>query len=138
MEQIVAEARMLAHQTEFSAIELTELYKEGDGGRIAALAVMQAQPAALHLPLILDAVENSRSAFEQYHALLAINALVPKLTADQLDQVVEVIEDERSGGSGKHITPNSDRWFLADRILDTIANSRLCTEGRNYLQDADH
>jgi hypothetical protein len=121
MTQIVAEVRSLVRQGQLKPNEVPELWKQGEGGRIAAIAIQQERPDPANFSLVLSAVQNSRSAFEQYQGLLALDAMVPKMNADQRRQTVETIKDQQTQGPGKYIRRNSDRWPLAERILAKIS-----------------
>jgi hypothetical protein len=123
MTGIVTEAQTLARQGEVPLSKLIDLFSAGDGGRIAALAVVKTRPSAEHLTLALNGVANSRSAFEKYLALRALEELLPRLTPDQQRQVAAVLDEERSGGPDHYITPDSDRWPVSQRILDFIDRS---------------
>ena len=123
MTRLVEATKAQARRANLSAEEIDVFFSQGDGGRIAALAAIQATPHAYCFPIAKEAVMNSKSAFEQYEALRAIAALVPHLNADERREVVEVIEDQRSGGPKKYITRDSDRWPLSERILSEISRS---------------
>ena len=113
---------MLARQGELTPAEVTKLFAEGGGGRIAALAVMRERPSPQRLSLAVDAVAHSRSAFEQWQALRAIEQMLPTLTADQLRQVVAVIEEQRSGGEG-----NTSLLGSIDGTLVNVSSTKLTT-----------
>jgi hypothetical protein len=121
MARIVTEARALARQSKLEPMNLTDLYtskKEGD--RIVIIAAIQAFPKPLYLDVVIDAIGHSQSAFEQYQALRAAEAMLPFLSEEQNQRLVDVLQDQRSGRPGKYIVPGSDRWSVSDRILATL------------------
>lgn len=118
---IVTQARALAKQAGYGSIEVSELFAgDSEGSRIVSLAIVQALPDLNFFDLVLQSISNSRSAFEQYQALQAMERLVPLLNADQKRELTVVLKDQRSGGPGKFITKDSDRWLLSTRMLDAI------------------
>ena len=70
--------------------------------------------------IILEGIGNSRTASEQYTALSAAERMVTGLEAAERKKLKDVIEDQRSGGPGKWITIDSDRWGLSERILSRL------------------
>lgn len=118
---IVTQARALAKQAGYGSIEVSDLFAgDSEGARIVSLAIVQAMPDLNFFDLVLQSISNSRSAFEQYQALQAMEHLLPLLNADQKRELTVVLKDQRSGGPGKFITKDSDRWLLSSRILDAI------------------
>jgi hypothetical protein len=129
MSALVAEARSIVRQggIDQAAIERwLEGFKQAtEGKRVIGLALIQEshEPARFY-SAALDAVEDSRSAFEQYHALRALERMVADLNQDQRAQLAAALEDQRSGGERKYITPDSDRWPLSSRLLAAIRSPR--------------
>jgi predicted acylesterase/phospholipase RssA/Mrp family chromosome partitioning ATPase len=81
MNLLVDEVRALANRTQSIPVDVLELLEGGDGERIVGLAVMQVRPDPACFNALLDTIGQSRSAFEQYHALLATRTLLPHLSA---------------------------------------------------------
>jgi hypothetical protein len=50
--------------------------------------------------------------------------MVAELDENQQAQLAAALEDQRSGGEGKHITPETDRWALSSRLLAVIRSHR--------------
>ncbi|MBN1146541.1 MAG: hypothetical protein JXA78_04745 [Anaerolineales bacterium] len=118
---VVTQARALAKRAGYGSKEVGDLFAgDSEGARIVSLAIVQALPDANFFDLALESISNSRSAFEQYQALQAMEHLLPLLNADQKRELTVVLKDQRSGGHGKFITKDSDRWLLSSRMLDTI------------------
>jgi len=68
----------------WSMEEARALFESGHAGaRVFALAMMQATPRADEADLALDAVVSSKSAFEQWHGLAALQRMLPHLSEAQ-------------------------------------------------------
>lgn len=96
---------------------------DSEGGRIVALAAVQARKDSRDLPIAVDAITNSRSAFEQFHALRAAFELLPRLDRPQLNSLRDAIQSQmaETEGQGRWITPaDPDRWTLAHHSLAEI------------------
>lgn len=118
MTSLVAEARALAGQAGYSPEEIRDLFKNGsDGERIIALALIQANPRADLSDVAIQAVGNSRSAFEQYQGLRIIESLAYVFDEEARLSVIDLIQDQRRAVPGKHINRGTDRWQLSERIL---------------------
>ncbi len=92
------------------------------GNRVTALALLQVYPAQRFFPFVLDGICHWRSPFEQYHALVAAQEMVPLLDADQKLQLGAAIkEQQRSGGGIKRTT---DRWDLSEEVLGQLRGIR--------------
>lgn len=118
---IVAQAKALAQQAGYGSMEVSDLFAgDSEGDRIVSLAIVQALPDLNFFNLVLQSISSSRSAFEQYQALQAVERLLTLLNPDQKQELTVVLEDQRSGGPGKFITEGSDRWLLSTRILDAL------------------
>ena len=122
MTRLMSAARALVPQAAFTSAELrNKLASSSEGQRIVALAAMQTGADPAQFDLALDAIENSRSAFEQYHGLLAIDSTLDRLTPQQRGRLREVLEKQRSQEKGGWITPaDPSRWDLSGLILKRL------------------
>jgi hypothetical protein len=119
--KLMEEARALAKDTDIKAEEAGELFERGSpGDRITVIALAQEKQNPEEFPLVIKAIANSESAFEQYQALAAAYSMLPKLDEAQKHQLVDVINDQRSGGEKKYIVLGTDRWSLSNRILGAM------------------
>jgi hypothetical protein len=120
-EKLMGEARALAKDTDIRAEEARGLFERGShGDRFTVIALAQEKQNPELFPLVIEAIANSESAFEQFQALKAAYWMLPKLDEAQKQELVEVINDQRSGGEKKYILPGTDRWPLSNRILDAL------------------
>ena len=117
MERIVAQARQLAAEQPFDPAEVIRWLQDGsDEERITALGMMQANPELRDFDSVLAAITDSRSAFEQYHALLLADKMLPALGAGDKQRLAGAIKGVR----GLRFRRDTDRWRLSERILDSI------------------
>ena len=122
METLMAQARTLAKQSGYTLLEISEIYaRQTEGDRVIALALVQANPDARFFELVLDSIDHSESGFEQYHALVAMERMLPLLDPEQKKMLIDSLNDQRSGGQYKCITPDDpDRWTLSNRLLQEL------------------
>lgn len=114
MEDVMSQARRLAGEREFEPAQVLRWLQEGsDEERITALAMMQARRELRNFDAVLGAIEDSHSAFEEYHAMRLAKEMADNLGAAQLRRLAEVI---RAGQRTRHVR-DSDRWRLGEDIL---------------------
>lgn len=120
LESLVAQARAMA-PVAGSANTVEELFDTGtDGNRVTALALMQQRPELATPSSIQSAISSPRSAFEQYHALIAAEKVLSDKPMDHgqaAASLIGAVRDEQM--SGKWWGPNSDRARVATHILST-------------------
>jgi formylglycine-generating enzyme required for sulfatase activity/cellulose biosynthesis protein BcsQ len=117
MTLLVGRVQVLAAQRD-AGIMAEKLFSRGsDGGRIVGLALARTDPQRQHIDLALSAIGQSRSAFEQYHALLLADRLLPSLHPSAAGQLQSTINEQL----GKTITSNDQsRWAIAQRLLKNL------------------
>lgn len=120
MTQIVFEARALARADLDPPTDVEAFRRAGDGERVTGLALVQGAPAAAAFDVVLEAIAHSRSAFEQYTALSAIESLIAFVGGGEQPRLRAVLDDQMRGGAGRFITPDSDRWQLAQRLIGRL------------------
>ena len=93
-----------------------------DGERIVALAITQDRPNPVLFDPICDAILDSHSAFEQFHALVAMLEMLTNLGPEQrirLRGVLErALEDPKAG-----IKEDSSRASLVDAMISWLRDS---------------
>lgn len=93
MTTITAEARAMASAVPLTTTDLQNmLSSDRDGDRVIALAVVQDQPDPRLLPLVMSAIRESRSAFEQYQALGAAFEMIRHLNEDERKELRDVLD----------------------------------------------
>ena len=82
MEDMLREVRALDTDA-LGASDVAAIFSTGsDGNRIVALALVEGNPRLATADVLIDAIVDTRSAFEQYHALLAAEYALDHLSAD--------------------------------------------------------
>lgn len=118
MQRVVAKARQLATEQQFESAEVARWLREGtDEERVTALAMMLSNPDLRDFESVLAAIRDSRSAFEQYHALLVAEQLLPGLDNHQRGRLGVTIRTVRN----LRFRRDSSRWDISERILADIA-----------------
>lgn len=122
LETLLLEARKLAFLAHTSN-EVADVFASGGSGqRISALAMMQERPELAHVPSLEQAMATPLSAFEQFHALRAAEAVLQHGPEQDRERLVTAIhhglEANAFGGS------SSDRSDLARRILKNHSAKR--------------
>ena len=93
MGRVVRRAGDLARSGRLTAEKVQSLWASGhDGRRIMALGAMDARPELASLDIIISGIVESRSAFEQYHALKAGLSLAPSLDAADYAKLLAAAE----------------------------------------------
>ncbi|WP_448642769.1 KGGVGR-motif variant AAA ATPase [Geodermatophilus sp. URMC 63] len=127
-------AEMAAVVREFSAIashlssfdlSIHELLDGSDGMRVMALALLQIQPDPSAVGLLVEGISSSRSAFEQYQALLAADRVLPLLDASARRDLRQSLTQEASDSRRLGVTSDPSR---GPQIADLL--KRLESEGR--------
>lgn len=122
-----------------AAAALDAFHRDAEGMRIVALAILMADPDPIGFEVGRGAIAGSRSAFEQYYALLVTMQFLPRLSLAQKIALRKVIVHQRSGAPGCYILPDSDRWVLGEQILDVLDASHqilLILDGAELTLDA--
>jgi hypothetical protein len=121
MEQVMADARRLAADKDFDPHEVRSWLREGnDERRVMALALMQEQRDLRDYDLVMDAIAQPHSAFEQYHAMRLAAAMINDLAADQRHRLADVL---RSQQQGRRFQRDRDLRNLSQQILDRLGQS---------------
>ncbi|WP_220503944.1 hypothetical protein [Microbispora sp. H13382] len=121
MEKVVSDVRRLSAELPLDSAEVSRWLRQGsEEQRIAALAIMQARPELRDFDAALEAIEHSRSAFEQYHAMLLSLQMLDDLDQEHRCRLAEVIKSERE----VHFRDDGDRLWLSERILAEVDPQR--------------
>jgi hypothetical protein len=101
-----------------------ELFASGkEGNRVLALVMMHVAPELASSDAIAEAIAAPRTAFEQYHALVAAEALA-NLTPRPvgLDDVRRAVEVALA--TGRFDARDSDRGQVARRVLSKLSQEQ--------------
>ena len=119
LEHVVAETEQLARDHPFEPVDVWAWFDEGaPETRITALALMHADAEVRDFFAALDAIEHSRTAFEQYHGLQLADEMLPGLTALERRWLRLAIDRAQHGRRwGRRLFgPGTDRWDLSEQI----------------------
>jgi len=86
---------------------------------MAALALIEGDPRLATADVLVDPITSSRSAFEQYHALVAAERAIHHLSPEHRSRVRAAVEAQLAGPLGER---SSDRRTLAQRILERLTS----------------
>jgi len=115
-DRLADEARAIARIGEYDPVAVTAaLARGGEGERVAALTVMELHPDAVYLETVKSVAVGSRSADEQYRALLVIRGLVSRVSEHDREQLRTVMEDLRAS-----LPPSTSRAKLVTEIINLL------------------
>jgi len=121
MAGVVDRAQILAGARDSGAMGRMLFLRGTDGCRLIGLALAQKEPQPQHLDLVLQGIASSRSAFEQYNALLLADSIARELPLEGADKLVMAIESQM----GKTIDDNDlSRFGPAQKLLKQLASRR--------------
>ena len=128
MNRLVAQVRSLASLAPPELIQT--MFQDGtDGGRVVALALMEADPDPRYFDHVLNAIGASRSAFEQFHGLRVMRDMFSRLDESQKTRLLDVLEAERRDERGTNVQVDSSRWELITdmyrELLPSTGRSRV-------------
>jgi hypothetical protein len=116
LDNIVEKASRLAPQ--FTPERARRIFQMGsEGMRIVALGLMKGDPGTADLDTVIDAIKNSRSGVEQYHALVLAELMLPSLAEDQQRILLAAIQDPMVQA---HIGTDSSRTSVVQRLTKRI------------------
>jgi hypothetical protein len=117
MTGLVERARTLAGKRDAAHVAEQLFRLDTAGGRIVALALAQQEPQRQQVEMALSAISESRSAFEQFHGLVLVELLHPKLEPQAARQLRTAI----SAQIGRTILASDpSRQILAERLLGRL------------------
>jgi hypothetical protein len=117
MEGVLREARRL-DASALTPADVEGIFDTGsEGNRVVALALIERSPRLASADILVDAIVNSRSTFEQYHGLLAAEGALDELSAEERSAVGEAVESVLAGPLGER---SSDRRTVARRVLERL------------------
>lgn len=121
LEHVMTEARRLAQADGLEAADVLGWFEAGTPeARITALGLMQGNPRLRDFEAALDAIDDSRSAFEQYHGLRLAESMTPELTGSERAQLKLITERALRRRS---VRRDSDRLKTGERILEALEDA---------------
>jgi len=123
MAAIVSRMRSASYNLAFKPADIIKLFKNGqEGARIAAIAFGEVKPDAALFEILQEALDKSKSAFEQYHSLKALESVLPQLEEKQKKLLIQIIGEQKTHGL---IAQGQDRKVIANRILQKLGVSTI-------------
>ena len=114
MELVVGQVKDFPDADALDPEAVSEWFHRGKPeARVIALGLMEGNVRLRDFDVALEAIERSRSAFEQYHGLKLADAMVPELTPGKRAQLKRAVE--RTLGS-RRLRDDDDRSTVATRI----------------------
>jgi hypothetical protein len=100
MATLMQEARLLVPAAEFTPEEIIAMARTPHdparpdiaGPRMLAVAIMETRPDLAFRDVLLDTIANRRSRFEQYHALLALEAVTALASPTERAEIAQQLE----------------------------------------------
>lgn len=122
MTQIVNEARLRARVAPEAAPSrgLKLVRSAAPGDRIVGLALLEAAPVRTALDDVLRLVRESASAFEMYHALLALERMAPLLSPARRRVAVRTLDAERRDPRGVGVMQDLYLPGLLNRVAEAL------------------
>ena len=122
MTRVVNEARVRAAGDPAEARQLGRVLIRADrqGERIVGLAFTQEAPTRQAFDDVLALVLQSETAFEMYHALLALEQLAPQLTHKERKQAIDGLLKEKKDPRGVGVMQDNYLPALIDHNLSVL------------------
>jgi hypothetical protein len=97
---------------------IEKIYEKGSpAARVVALGLVRQDPSLMSANDLADLILHSKSANEQYHALVIAQRKLPALNDEERTTLFDAVRE------APHIHDDSDRAEIADQILDAGAPS---------------
>ena len=118
LEHVMSQLGQLAAQHRFDPVDVWEWFNRGTPeARITAIGLMHGDKRLRDVFVALDAIEDSRSAFEQFHGLRLAYEMLPDLSSLERQWLQETLEQVQRS---KRFGHDNDRWGMSEAILDGL------------------
>lgn len=118
LDDIVGQASQLAQDTDFDPIDVWTWFDQGDDeSRVIALGLMLGDPRLRDFYCAMDAIENSRSAFEQFYGLTVANQMIGDLKVLEREWLHQAITEAREA---RKFRKDGARAATSQAILDEL------------------
>lgn len=122
MSAIGVEISALAKSANYDAQTLRTTFQASEGGRFAALTILQVTPLDQCFDLVETAITTSLSAFEQSVALRTAEILLLRMSPKQRKALKSAVEDQMADKPGSRLDATAhDRLAIAKRILEKLS-----------------
>jgi hypothetical protein len=121
MSDLVRSGREMAQSGAFTQEDVRRMFESGtEGRRIMALALMEGDVSFADFDTVLQAITDSRSAFEQYVALGVANLMLSSLDPEQRTKLTDAIERD---AVREQMRGDTSRERIAGRILSRLRSA---------------
>jgi hypothetical protein len=118
LDDIVGQASQLAQDTQFDPIDVWTWFDEGaDESRVIVLGLMLGDSRLCDFYCAMDAIENSRSAFEQYYGLVVAQQMIGELNPLEREWLRRAVTEAREA---RKFSKDSERMRVSKEILGEI------------------
>jgi hypothetical protein len=128
LEHIMGQLTQLATEHRFDPVDVWEWFNQGKPeARITAIGLMHGDKRLRDVFVALDAIEDSRSAFEQFHGLRLAREMLPDLSSLERQWLRETVEQARRS---QRFARDPDRWHMSEAILAGLQGLQTSTKAR--------
>jgi hypothetical protein len=121
LEDIMKQLTQLATEHRFDPVDVWEWFNRGKPeARITAIGLMHGDQRLRDVFIALDAIQDSRSAFEQFHGLRLAYEMLPNLSPLERQWLLQTVEHARRS---RRFGNDSDRWRISEAILTMLRKS---------------
>lgn len=121
MTALVSQTKDVTRRGALQALHCKAYLQSADlGRRIVGLGMLEAITDPSYFDLVIDKIADSESAFEQFHALVSMEQMVPYINPEKSQRLEAVLNDQMGSGEGKWIVEGTDRHRIASQILDKL------------------
>ncbi|SEH03916.1 CobQ/CobB/MinD/ParA nucleotide binding domain-containing protein [Nonomuraea solani] len=128
LNSLVGEIQMLAANARSLAIAGLRGGSGDDGARIVMLSILQVHPDPRHFTTVTDAIAQSHSAFEQFHALRAAGTMLPLLGERERAVIAEIVSAEARDVRGMGVPHDTSRMRLIVQLMRELNPSAVWYE----------
>ena len=118
LERLLADARAAARNLDVPPERVRRWFEGNEGERINAVAAMYEHDRYRDPDLLVEGIEHSASAFEQYHVLRIALLAAPTLPAEERQRLRRAVEAQRAPTGW--IKPGTDRRALSEQLLEKL------------------
>jgi hypothetical protein len=124
LNRLMSQVRLRVKRGDLRPISVSAFRKsQSEGERIVNLVAAQSKRDARYFGVVLDAISNPRSNYEQYEALRSMLAIVPWISAEQRERLGMDLIGVRATGK-LFDDKNSTRWDLSEELLADVIPAR--------------
>jgi formylglycine-generating enzyme required for sulfatase activity len=125
MTALIERAKLIAGKEGVAQVAETLFKLNAAGGRVIGLALAAQEPRRTQIDMAIEGIGSARSPFEQYHALVLAEILVPLLDPSAKTKLHAVIQEQILRDQPTISESDESRWATAQRILASMSRDQL-------------